>query len=293
MKKRLITLSLMSLGFILCSCEGNKTSTSVESSTPATNDTTSNPISENISDNVTSEEKDSEETRNWTDSDIASMKKYLNGFTGLPFPIDITETYVDASGTDTDGECFIIVDSKAEDISTSYGTQLTKAGFTFDGTEEDDYGIYHYYYIQNGEDLIYVQLDYYMEDFELFAWIQTDDSDAEIVTEFPYSEIKSHFNLTTNIDEKVIPSFELAANKGYDFYASGSDYYCVGGYFDSTITDETYTANYEKSLSNLKYIVDSTNAVATNADLGFKVEYMAYSSYFFIQVSLYNETTVE
>lgn len=221
----------------------------------------------------------------WSESDLKDMSKYLNGYTCLPFPQGFTNAYVNASGTDEDEECFIAYDGECGDLSESYGKQLTAASIVFDSKETDEDGdVYYYTYaIEDSNDLINVQFDYYRDAFEIFAWYEVG---APTYETFPYEAIAAFFKLE-KVDESALPSFPLLSGQKYDGYASGETYFLVGGNYDTSIEEATYVANYETALANAGYTVDSENVTAINEAKLLKVEYMASEGYFFIQISKY------
>ncbi len=286
MKKHLITLSLLSAGFILCSC-GEKP---VESSNGDSQNETSSSIQEiesssNGDSSVTSDGSSEEEFATaWSEEDLADMETYLaEGFT-LPFATGLTTSYINASGTDYDGECFIVYDYECGDLSASYGKILADAGYTWEITDEDDGVTYTNYYYPLESELasIYVQYYYDEEDesFNIFAWRE----EGGVTNTFPYSYIQEYFELEITLSDSNLPSFTLAEGESYDAY-SGGNYFYVGGYFDENTDEDAYVSAYEASLTKAGYTVDSTNALATNENVGLNVEYMTTEGYFIIQLS--------
>ena len=281
MTKKWIALALASMCMGLVSCgSGKETSSNAGNASnngSATSSTTSG--------NTTESTPDETNPTAWSESDLKDMSKYLNGYTCLPFPQGFTNAYVNASGTDEDGECFIAYDGECGDLSESYGEQLTAASFVFDSKETDEDGdVYYYtYVIEDSNDLIYVQFDYYRDAFEIFAWYEVG---APTYETFPYEAIAAFFKLE-KVDESALPSFPLLSGQKYDGYASGETYFLVGGNYDTSIEEATYVANYETALTNAGYTVDSENGTAINEAKLLKVEYMASDGYFFIQISKY------
>ena len=207
MKKRIMKLALLSISLSLFSCTSNENNPSVSSNETLKSEETSS-VNESVSEETSSSE---EKPTAWSESDLQKMSTYLNGYTCLPFPIGFTSSYVEASGTDAEGESFIVYDYKSGDLSESYGKQLLSASFVFDGkrTENgDDYYCYHYS-IANTNDQIMVQIDYYQDAFEIFAWYE---EGTPIYETFPYEVIANFFNLS-KVDETILPSFALAENK--------------------------------------------------------------------------------
>lgn len=292
MKKRIMKLALLSICVGLFSCKSPENNSSVSSKneeSTSNNSVSTSSHEENVSSSEASknEEVSSSEAnpKAWSESDLAKMSSYLNGYTCLPFPIGFTSSYVEASGTDLEGESFIVYDHKSGDLTESYGKQLLSSSFVFDekATEDgDDYYCYHYA-IEDSNDQIMVQIDYYQDAFEIFAWYEEGTPTYET---FPYEEIASFFKLS-KVDATILPSFALAENKKYDAYPSGETYFLVGGYYDTTIEENTYITNYETSLTAAGYVVDKENGSAVNEKNLLKVEYMAADGYFFIQISKY------
>ena len=291
MTKKWIALALASMCMGLVSC-GSREETSSNTGNASNNGSTaSSTTSQNVGGSSTSSGNTTESTPDetnptaWSESDLKDMSKYLNGYTCLPFPEGFTNAYVNASGTDEDEECFIAYDGECGDLSESYGKQLTAASFVFDSKETDEYGdLYYYTYaIEDSNDLIYVQFDYYRDAFEIFAWYEVG---APTYETFPYEAIAAFFKFE-KVDESALPSFPLLSGQKYDGYASGETYFLVGGNYDTSIEEATYVANYETALANAGYTVDSENGTAINEAKLLKVEYMASDGYFFIQISKY------
>lgn len=292
MKKRIMKLALLSICVGLFSCKSPENSSSVSSKneeSASNNSVSTSSHEESVSSSEVSknEEVSSSEANPtaWSESDLAKMSSYLNGYTCLPFPIGFTSSYVEASGTDLEGESFIVYDHKSGDLTESYGKQLLSSSFVFDGKETedgDDYYCYHYA-IEDSNDQIMVQIDYYQDAFEIFAWYEEGTPTYET---FPYEEIASFFKLS-KVDATILPSFALAENEKYDAYPSGETYFLVGGYYDSTIEESTYITNYEASLTAAGYVVNKEKGYAVSEKNLLKVEYMATEGYFSIQISKY------
>lgn len=281
MTKKWIALAFASMCMGLVSC-GDREETSSNTGNASNNGSAT---SSTTSGNATESAPDETNPTAWSESDLKDMSKYLNGYTCLPFPQGFTNAYVNASGTDEDGECFIAYDGECGDLSESYGKQLTAASFVFDSKETDEDGDFYYYTyaIEDSNDLIYVQFDYYRDAFEIFAWYEVG---APTYETFPYEAIAAFFKLE-KVDESALPSFPLLSGQKYDGYASGETYFLVGGNYDTSIEEATYVANYETALTNAGYTVDSENGTAINEAKLLKVEYMASEGYFFIQISKY------
>ena len=279
MKNTIKKIALLSLTLFLASCNQNTDSTK-ESSL----DSSSNPVSQSAiseSSETTNGITTDKATLTWSESDLSVMSEYLNGYTSLPFPIGFTSSYVEASGTDEDEECFIVYDSNCGDLSESYGKQLIDSSFTYD--EEDSGEGYYYYYLslEDSNDEIWVQIDYYQTDFEIFAWVEISVDNSAT---FPYDQIATFYSLST-VDENILPSFALASGEEYDIYPSGTEYLLIGGIYDTTIEEATYVSDYEAKLTKAGYTVDSANGSASNTTYSISLMYMAMSGYFSIQLS--------
>ncbi len=212
------------------------------------------------------------------------MKKYLNGYSSLPFPVGITSSYVEASGTDTEGECFVIYDSACGDLTASYGNQLTVAGFEYDGSEANEGYFYYYYDIEGTNDSICVQTDYLEGDFEIFAWYY---AGSPVYKVFPY-ELIAEFLSKDNVDESIVPSFALAEGENYDVLESDT-YLMIYGNYDTSIGEGAYIASYETKLTNVGYTVDSENGTAIHETNAIEIEYKALDGMFAIQIEKYEK----
>ena len=286
-----LTLASVCMGLVSCGSQGGASSNTGNASNNGS--TASSATSENVggssatSNDITESTPDETNPTAWSESDLTEMARYLNGYTCLPFPQGFTNAYVNASGTDQDEECFIAYDYECGDLSESYGKQLAAASFVFDSKQTDEDGdVYYYAYaIEDSNDLINVQFDYNLDfgSFEVFAWYE---EGAPTYETFPYEAVAAFFKLE-KLDESVLPSFPLLAGQKYDGYASGETYFVVGGNYDTTIEEATYVANYETSLTNAGYTIDSKNGTAIHETNLLKVEYMASEGYFSIQISKY------
>ena len=284
-----LTLASVCMGLVSCGSQGGASSNTGNASNngSAASSTTSENVegSSTTSGNTTESTPDETNPTAWSESDFKDMSKYLHGYTCLPFPGGFTNAYVNASGTDQDEECFIAYDYECGDLSESYGKQLTAASFVFDSKETDEDGDFYYYTyaIEDSNDLIYVQFDYYRDAFEIFAWYEVG---APTYETFPYEAIAAFFKLE-KVDESTLPSFPLLSGQKYDGYASGETYFLIGGNYDISVEEATYVANYETALANAGYTVDSKNGTAIHETNLLKVEYMASEGYFSIQISKY------
>lgn len=220
----------------------------------------------------------------WRDSDLISMATYLGEGVTLPFPIGFTSNYVEAGGTDEDGSCFIVYDGDCGDLTSSYSDLLLADDF--EEVESEDEG-YYFFIKENIDDTndLWVQIDYMDEVFEVYAWLE---ASVPTYQDFPYSEINSFFDLS--LSETTLPSFALATDELYQAYGSDDGiYFYVGGYFDTSVSDDDYYLDYAVKLESAGYTVDLDNSVATNDTLSFKVEFMASEGYFFLQLSKYSK----
>lgn len=287
MKKHLIAISLLSAGFILSSC-GEKPvetlSSSVTESSSNVKESSNDASSVTSSESSSSTDSSTKLATSWSDEDLSDMSKYLEEGFVLPFATGLTTNYLNASGTDSDGECFIVYDYDCGDLSDSYAKILKDAGYIWELTDEDDGLTYTNYYYPLTDELASIYVQYYYDDsdssFNIFAWYE----ERGKTTTFPYSIIQEYFELETTLSATNLPSFALATGESYDAY-SGDTYFYVGGYFDSTISDADFVSAYETSLNNAGYTVNSTNASATNESVGLDVGYMASEGYFLIQLS--------
>lgn len=312
MKKQLLFVSLLSAGFILSSCnEKPVDSSSKEDSSAASSskvEDVSSVDSSEASDVVSSSEEEtitsSEESNEpddsssedeieyataWSEEDIADMSTYIKQGYTLPFATGLTTDYINASGELTDGSsAFVVYDYFSGDLSSSYAKILTDNGFKLDYVGDDDGMPYYNYYYELSDETALVQVQfYYAEDtygeaFNLIAWYQEGGKSVE----FPYSNIQAGLGLQITLNTTNLPSFALAEGEKYDFYLS-DDLYCVGGYFDETVSDDDYTSAYETALTSAGYTVDSDEGKAINETIALEVEYMAYEGYFFIQIGNY------
>lgn len=322
MKKSLAALLAFSLVLGLSSCNETPTLSNSESSPSdsASGDVSSNPSaggidlassgnpSLNDSQEASSENGggvasiDSEEgsdsnapdrPSSWSDSDLAVMSLYLNGYTDLPFPIGFSADYVEASGTDADGECFIAYDSSCGDLSPVYSVLLEEEGFVFDpdsSGEDEDIPYYTYYLdLEDSLDSIYVQYYYDMGDFQIFAWVETANPSS---LSFPYAEIASFLG-KDSLSESEIPSFELAEGEAYSYYSIEEGYECfvVYGALASDVNEDNYVAGYASSLAEAGYTVSEQDQVAVSAEFGIEADYMASEGVFYLILSAYQEAS--
>lgn len=220
----------------------------------------------------------------WSASDLTSMAAYLGEGVSLPFPLGFTSEYVEASGTDEDGVCFIAYDYGSGDLTSSYSTLLLADGFNEEESEDEGYCFFSKGGVDEENDL-WVQIDYIDDCFEVFAWLEASIPTFET---FPYAEINSFFGLS--LSETTLPSFDLAQDELYQGYGSENGvYFYVGGYFDTKASDDDYLLDYATKLETAGYTVDLDNNLATNETLSFKVEFMSSEGYFFLQLSKYSK----
>ncbi len=212
-----------------------------------------------------------------------SMIEYLGRDDILPFPIGFSQNYIDASGTDQDGECFIVYD-KTADITQSYEEQLLNMGYISDEAETDNGITYHYYSLERDdlEKAISVQTDYQNGEFEIFAWLSEKTPQYET---FPYTEIANFFE-KDSLTETSIPSFVLDEGEKYDGYTA-EDIFYVGGYVKEDFQESTY----ETALETLGYKIDKEQNIATSQNLGFEVDYLLSDGYFLIGIQEYLPVT--
>lgn len=267
--KKLFKICALAYFGLLASCKANEALSS-EQNNPSSS--TGGSSSSTIEDMPTE----------WNEDDLKDMVTFLGEGVTLPFPIGFTANYVLASGTDEDGECFIVYDAYSGDLSTSYSAQLIEDGFTKDSSDDDGYIYFIKENITADKDL-WVQIDFVDDEFEIFAYLETATPRFE---SFPYSEINTFFSLS--LSETNLPSFTLREGKKYDGYSStDGKYFYVGGYIATSITDEDYYLDYAVKLEGLGYNVDLDNALATLDSLSFKVEFSCMDGYFFLQLSKY------
>ena len=149
MKKHLIAISLLSAGFILSSC-GEKPvetlSSSVTESSSNVKESSNDASSVTSSESSSSTDSSTKLATSWSDEDLSDMSKYLEEGFVLPFATGLTTNYLNASGTDSDGECFIVYDYDCGDLSDSYAKILKDAGYIWELTDEDDGLTYTNYY---------------------------------------------------------------------------------------------------------------------------------------------------
>lgn len=277
MKNTIRKIALLSLTLFLASCNQNVESNSATNK-ESTADTSKTESSKESTAATEPEKKSDIVTLSWSESDLKAMSKYLNGYTSLPFPTGFTSTYVEASGTDSDGECFIAYDSNSGDLCSSYGKQLLDCDFTYDEEGSEDGYYYYYLTFEDATDEIWVQVDYYQNDFEIFAWVETGiDTSAT----FPYSTIDTFLSMS-NVDESIVPSFELAEGMEYEIYV-GEGYLIIGGEYDTTIDEETYLNDYMTKLTNAGYTLDTANYYASNETYSIGMYYGVSDGYFSIQ----------
>ena len=260
---------------VLSSEQNNPSSSSGDSSSTTREDTSS---TSNGNSSSTSEDMPT----GWSQDDLNDMVTFLGEGVTLPFPIGFTANYVLASGTDKDGECFIVYDAYSGDLSASYSAQLIADGFIKDSSDDEGYIYFIKENITSDKDL-WVQIDFVDKEFEIFAYLENATPRFET---FPYSEINSFFSLS--LSESNLPSFTLREGEKYDGYSSTDGrYFYVGGYIATNITDEDYFLDYAVKLEGLGYQVDLDNALATLDSLSFKVEFSCIDGYFFLQLSKY------
>lgn len=267
--KKLFKICALACFGLLASCKTNEVLSSEQNNPSSSTGDSSSSTSEDIH-------------TGWNEDDLKDMVTFLGEGVTLPFPIGFTPNYVLASGTDKDGECFIVYDAYSGDLSASYSAQLIADGFTKDSSDDEGYIYFIKENITSDKDL-WVQIDFVDKEFEIFAYLENATPRFET---FPYSEINSFFSLS--LSESNLPSFTLREGKRYDGYSSTDGrYFYVGGYVSESITDDDHILNYAVELEGLGYNVDLDNALATLDSLSFKVEFSCMDGYFFLQLSKY------
>ncbi len=304
MKKQLLFISLLSAGFILSSCgekpaessnndntenSSSKVEEKSSSNAEASSESSSAAEASSSKDDTSSPDDEIEYATAWSEDDLADMSTYIKTGYVLPFAKGLTTDYINDSGELSDGStAFVVYDYLSGDLSASYAKTLSDNGFELDYVGDDDGMPYYNYYFELTDEtaLVCVQFYYaedtYGESFNIFAWYQEGGKSAE----FPYSSIQAHLDLEITLNTTNLPSFTLDEGEKYDHYPS-DDYYCVGGYFDSSVSDDDYTSAYEAALTEVGYTVDSANGDAINETLSLEIQYMAYYGYFFIEVGSY------
>ena len=305
MKKSLIALMGLSLALGLSACNQRPDSPSESSlpSTPLSSDSVDSGASIDASVEGSSSEQEGDIASSssdrsedglpsaWSESDLAAMALYLNGYTDLPFPKGFTENYVEASGTDSDGECFVVYDT-CEDLSSSYALQLQESGFVYDelsSSEEEGYFTY-FHDIADSIDEIGVQFYYEQGEFNIFAWIEEGTPSSET---FPYDEIAAFLGKET-LSASEVPSFALAEGEPYYYYSIEEGYKCftVFGAIEEGSDENAYVAAYSASLSALGYVVSEKDQVARSEDFGIEASYMANDGSFYLLLSPYVKAAV-
>lgn len=287
MKKSLIYLQVSFLSLPLFACNDTSTgqiSSSMESSS-FEEATTESSSSYEESSSVESSSSDESLSLNWSNESISYMKKYLNGFISIPFPIGFSSSYVDASGADEE-EGFYVYEFLDSDLTSSYEKQLLDAGFALIETDDPSFeGKIYSFQIENSSDTLILQTEFVYPNtsysrFDIYAYYEFGAPKSD---SFPYEAINLFFN-TNDISAENLPSFDLRENEKYDYYLSG-EMYIVGGHFDSSLDDDDYVANYQGKLEDIGYIVN--DGVGVNSNISLKVEFMASDGYFFVQLSKY------
>lgn len=306
MKKSLIALMGLSLALGLSACNQGPDSPSESNlpSTPLSSDSVDSGASFDASaegssseqggDIASSDPLSSEEglPSAWSESDLASMALYLNGYTDLLFPKGFTENYIEASGTDSDGECFLVYDT-CKDLSSSYALQLQESGFVYDelsSSKEEGYFTY-FHDIADSIDEIGVQFYYEQGKFNIFAWIEEGTPSSET---FPYDEIAAFLGKET-LSASEVPSFALAEGEPYYYYSIEEGYnkcFAVYGAIEEGSNENAYIAAYSASLSALGYVVSEKDQVAQSEDFGIEASYMVVDGSFYLLLSQYVKAAV-
>ena len=287
MKKSLIyaSVSLLSLPLFACNdISSSQISSSIESSTFEEAATESSSSNEESSD-IESSSSDEPSSLNWSNESVSYMKKYLNGFSSIPFPIGFSSNYVDASGADEE-EDFNAYEFLDTDLTSSYEKQLFDAGFILAEADDPSFeGRIYSFQIKDSNDTVIVETEFVYPNtsysrFDIYAYYEFGAPKSDC---FPYEAINPFFN-TNNISSENLPPFDLKEDEKYDYYPSG-EMYIVGGYFDTSLQEDNYVSSYQSRLENVGYLVN--DGVGFNSNIGLKVEFMASEGYFFIQLSKY------
>lgn len=77
----------------------------------------------------------------WSETDLVAMQEYLGEGISIPFPMGLTQNYVEASGTDQDGVYFIVYDEMCGDLTSEYGSILLQNGFEQETSDEENSSI--------------------------------------------------------------------------------------------------------------------------------------------------------
>lgn len=284
-KLLLVCLSLLTLS----SC--NKNDSSVSSQTSSNQDSSSLSTSSSSSSGSSSSLDSSSSSSinlKWSEQDLSDMKTYLNNSDfELPFPNKFTSNYVNASGTDEDGECFIVYDTYTNNTLATkalneYSSQLIQAGLTKEDVDYEDIELYSY---SESDYTIYVQIGIEnTSEFVIYAYYEIN---YETAKDFPYNQIANFYNVSESEAKNIVPSFQLDTDKEYDYYSYNEDdihYFFIGGYI-STSLQSTIETEYETSLLNLGYTYNSTTQMYVNTSSNYEVGFALYEDYFFIQIS--------
>ncbi len=260
------------------SSSSNKDSSSIISTSISSNDSLSS-SSESISKDI---------AMTWSSEDLEDMEIYLNDSNfPLPFPTTFTSSYVNASGTDSDGVCFIVYDTYASNqlalkAQQAYAAQLVDANFTKEETEYDDIEIYSYTLT---EYTVYIQIGVEnTNEFVIYGYYEYNYEESD---SFPYSQIASFYNVSENDAKQIVPAFSLDTNEKYAYYHFDEDdinYFYIGGYIPSSL-ESTIEDDYITALTNLNYTYNSTTQMYVNTTTNYEVGFMLSDGYFFVQIS--------
>lgn len=228
----------------------------------------------------------------WTAEDLQTMSAFIGDYV-IPFPEGFTASY--GVGQDEDGTAFAAWDETVSDLSTSYGNQLLRSGFTYEEESSDPenslgFGAYRLYSnataFEDGTPLL-VQTQYADgEGFTLFAYPGATGSET-----FPYEAIAEYFGLSS-LDASAIPSFDVA--EGALYYGEEYDTGVYDVYGEVAGTEDEAIAAYEKSLTDLGYTLTSAEdsetglAYGVSTDLGFQISYSYYGGNFDLYIQQYS-----
>lgn len=241
MKKSMLFLAIPFLLLGLVSCnnqpeDSSKDSLSNITTAPSTNPTTA-PTTSSTGNSLFEGE--------WSSELKALMLEVLNE--EIPF-VKLADNYQFTKAEDETDEYIYIYDETSTNIIDEYGEHLIDLGYSYDGSETDDYTAYFY---TKGN--LVIQLDYfpgssdYLAGNEIYAWLEddggstTDDPGQTTLTAWPedlLTAMNSQFKTT-------IPFVALADNFEY---LSDED-----GISIMDATSENYLSNYGESLESAGY----------------------------------------
>ena len=260
--KKLLVLVPFLLLMASCGEENNSNSDSISNSNSTSNSTNQSTTSE------------------WKDE----LKTMMTSMLGETIPYFELGDYQFSTEEDSSGEYIYIYAESETDFVVEYTSVLTKAGYTDDGTEEDDY--IAYFFVKGN---ITVQIDHYPGDTtykarnEIFAWVE-DNGGSDIpdtptektdLTAWP-TKLKELMTSTFNME---IPFVALAKDFEYDLSEGvlaiydSSNVNFLENYGDTLVaanfvakesdSDETYTHDYDDD-----YYIQLSFGFSESYDLG-------------------------